>query len=122
MVRPALIAVLAAVSPALVACGDQRPAAARGGVVELALTDYRIVPMVVHAERRRLTFRVTNEGRLPHNLEIHGPGGRIRMRVSTLLPGETGTGRVKLPRGRWVMLCAAANHEELGQHAELVVG
>lgn len=107
---------------ALPACGDEPVVRAPGGALAVTLTDYRIVPMRVRSAKRRLTVRVTNEGRLPHNLEIHGPGGRVRMRISTLLPGESDTGRVRLPKGRWVMLCKVGNHEELGQHAELVVG
>ena len=123
MPRPRLLAslCLAAVWAAAGAgCGSDPPVEVAGRTVELTLTDYRISPQAIRAPRGRLVVRARNDGRLPHNVEIRGPGGRIRMRISTLLPGETGRERVRLPAGEWTIYCSIGNHEELGQHAELV--
>ena len=117
--RAALSLVLAATVAVLTGCGSEPPARVDALLVELALTDYRIEPQRVEAPSGRLRLTVRNTGRVPHNLEIRGPGGRVRWRISTLLPGESGQGRVRLPPGEWTLYCAIGNHEELGQHGEL---
>jgi hypothetical protein len=91
------------------------------GTVEVTLHDFRLEPQIVTAHRRRLTFRVTNRGRLPHNFRIRGVG-RERLAVGTLLPGESETASVRLPRGDYRMFCSISNHEELGEYGSLRVG
>ena len=43
------------------------------------------------------------------------------VQVTTLLPGDSGTGSADLERGDYKMLCTVANHEELGMSGRLVV-
>jgi len=110
----------AAAALAVAGCGrDEEPARARAGVVEMRLTDYRMDPQAVQGRRGRLEFRVRNDGRVPHNLQIRGPAGVVRLQISTMLPGESSTAEVRLGRGPWTMFCAIGNHEELGLHGAL---
>ena len=102
--------------------GGTEPVREADGVVELALTDFRIRPQVVRAPRDSLTIIVRNDGRLAHALRIRGESETVRLKVSTLLPGrEAARVGVTLKRGRWRLFCPVANHEELGMHGTLIV-
>jgi hypothetical protein len=92
----------------------------RDGTVSVTLRDFKLVPQVVTARKRALTFRVTNRGRLPHNFHIRGVG-RVRLEIGTMLPGESETASVTLPRGDFRMFCSVSNHEELGEYGSLKV-
>lgn len=119
--RPLHACLLAALAPAAAGCGSDPPTRSTDGTLTVRLTDYRIEPQRLVAPGGRLRITARNAGRLPHNLEIRGEGGRVRMRISTLLPGEAGTERLRLPPGRtWTLYCSIGNHEELGQHGELI--
>lgn len=121
--RPLLLALGAiALTAPLGGCGDgPAPVRARGGIVELELTDYRVRPQTVRARRDSLTIRVTNTGRLPHAFRLRGDGG-TRLKIPTLKPGETSARvGIRLARGKWRMFCPLANHEELGLYGTLVV-
>lgn len=106
----------------LAGCGSPAPVADRDGVLELALTDFRIRPVVVRAPRDSFTIIVRNEGRLAHALRIRGASEAVRLKVSTLLPGKKAARvAVTLKRGHWRLFCPLANHEELGMHGTLIV-
>ena len=93
---------------------------ANDGVVSITLHDFRVEPQIVTAGRRDLTFRVVNRGRLPHNFHIRGVG-TTRLESGTMLPGESETASVRLPRGDFRMFCSISNHEELGEYGSLTV-
>jgi plastocyanin len=115
-----------AIAPALAAlalggCGGAGPAVeASGGRVELELDDFLIGPQNVRATAGRVTFAVTNRGRLGHNLRVRGRKGEP-VKITTLLPGERASETVMLRRGNYTMLCTVANHEQLGMTGRLVV-
>jgi hypothetical protein len=93
---------------------------AENGTVRVTVRDFELEPQVVRANGRSLTFRVVNRGRLPHNFHIRGVG-RVRLEIGTMLPGESETASVRLPRGEFRMFCSIANHEELGEYGSLRV-
>jgi hypothetical protein len=102
-------------------CGGSEPVAARDGVVEVRLTDFRVKPQVIRVKKDSLTIRVRNDGRLPHAFRIRGTGG-TRLKLSTLMPGEAAARvGITLPRGDWRLFCPLANHEELGMYGSLVI-
>ena len=113
---PLLAAVL------LAGCTDDATSARpkRSGWVDVTLRDFRLHPQIVSARKRRLTFRVINRGRLPHNFHIRGVG-RERLEIGTLLPGESTAQTVTLPRGEFRMYCSISNHEELGEYGSLSI-
>jgi plastocyanin len=106
---------------ALGGCGGLGPAAeVRGGRVEIVLDDFLIRPQNVRAEAGELTFEVTNQGRLGHNLRVRDRRGEP-VAITTMLPGTGASETVTLRRGEYKMLCTVANHEQLGMTGRLVV-
>jgi plastocyanin len=101
--------------------GADRVSAARDGRLAITLDDYFITPQEVEAPAGRVTFVVTDRGRLGHNLRVRSQDGRDRVKVTTLLPGDSATASAKLPRGNYKMVCTVANHAELGMSGRLVV-
>jgi plastocyanin len=106
---------------ALAGCGGTEPAAqARGGRVAIVLDDFLIRPQNVRAHAGRITFEITNRGRLGHNFRLLTDTGE-RLRVKTLLPGDSRTRSAVLAPGDYKMACTVANHAELGMTGTLVV-
>ena len=102
-------------------CGGAEPAAsARDGRIAITLDDYFISPQEVRARTGRITFAVTNRGRVGHNFRVRDEDGE-RVQVTTLLPGDSATEPADLPRGEYTMVCTVANHEELGMSGRLIV-
>jgi len=102
-------------------CGGSEPAASvRDGRIAITLDDYFISPQEVRADTGRITFAVTNRGRVGHNFRVRDEDGE-RVQVTTLLPGDSATEAADLPRGGYKMVCTVANHEELGMSGRLVV-
>jgi plastocyanin len=115
---PVLLALVASLAAAGCGGGDA-VTRVEGSTLDYTLVDYRIRPQAVEAPAGTIEIRVRNDGRLPHNLHIAGrPGAKLEL--SAMLPGESETARVKLPKGRWTVWCSIANHEELGMHGTLV--
>jgi plastocyanin len=115
-----LIAALLAAA-ALAGCGGLGPVTeVRENRLEITLDDFLIAPQNVHAGRGRLTFAVTNRGRLGHNFRLRR-ADRELVEVTTLLPGEQATASADLEPGRYTMLCTVANHEQLGMTGRIVV-
>ena len=115
-----LAGLLAAAS--LAGCGGPGPVTqVRGDRVEITLDDFLIRPQNVRARGGRLTFVVTNRGRLGHNLRLRGGSEGEQVVTTTLLPGDGGTQSVTLAPGAYTMLCTVANHEQLGMTGRLVV-
>jgi uncharacterized cupredoxin-like copper-binding protein len=115
-----LIAALLAAT-ALAGCGGPGPVTqVRENRLEITLDDFLIAPQNVRADRGRLTFVVTNRGRLGHNFRLRDDEGE-HVEITTLLPGEEGTQAAALEPGRYKMLCTVANHEQLGMTGRIVV-
>jgi plastocyanin len=119
LVRP-LAGLLAAA--ALTGCGGSGPVTqVDGDRLEITLDDFLIRPQNVRADAGRLTFVVTNGGRLGHNLRLRGGSEGERVVTATLLPGKDATKAINLAPGHYTMLCTVANHEQLGMTGRLVV-
>jgi len=102
-------------------CGGAAPAASvRDGRIAITLGDYFISPQELRAQAGRITFAVTNRGRVGHNFRVRDEDGE-RVQVTTLLPGDSGAESADLQPGDYKMLCTVANHEELGMSGRLVV-
>ena len=105
----------------LAGCGGaQDHVRARDGRVSIRLDDFSIRPQSVRAPAGSpVTFAIVNRGRLPHTFRVEDE--RLRVEQSTLKPGASATVTARLPRGRYRMFCAIANHEELGTYGTLVI-
>ena len=80
----------------------------------------RFRPQRLRTQDGRVTFVVSNRGRLAHTLRLRR-GGREWVKVSAQLPGERTRVTERLQPGDYRLFCAIGNHEELGMWGTLVV-
>ena len=129
MPRPSLA--LAAVVAALAGCGGDEPAAESGGPpvtvpagreVRVAGDEYSFTPakVVVAGTKGPVKVTLDNRGSLAHNLKLFA-GERELGGTPTFTGGESRSGSVRLPPGRYRMVCTVGNHEELGMTGTLEV-
>ena len=105
----------------LAGCGDAPdPEPAHDGRLTIAQVDFRFRPQHVEADAGPLRLTVVNRAQLAHTMRIVRDG-RERVRVTSQLPGQRTTVTARLAPGDYRLLCALANHEELGMHGTLVV-
>jgi hypothetical protein len=111
-------------------CGGPEPVEAPGGTVRLRIDEYRIVPREIHVRARRVRIVMTDRGILTHNVRVFSTTEtdaedkplQIGEGTSTAHPGETVTADpLELRPGRYRLACSIANHDDLGEHAILVV-
>ena len=97
--------------------------------VEVRLDEYRVLPEHIQVRAGRITFVAHNTGRLTHNLgvvQFKRPLGTEQEKqygkpTKTLFPGESAQTTVELKPGKYRLVCTIANHDNLGQYAELKV-
>jgi uncharacterized cupredoxin-like copper-binding protein len=97
--------------------------------VVVRLDEYRVLPERIEVRAGRITLVARNTGRLTHNLAVvqfERPLGDEEEKeygdpTKTLFPGETGQTTVDLAPGKYRLVCTIANHDNLGQYAELKV-
>ncbi|MBA3746355.1 MAG: hypothetical protein H0W96_02550 [Solirubrobacterales bacterium] len=130
MSRSHLSVCLAATTIALGGCGEPEQIRTERPVLRISLDEYRVMPQNISARPGRMKFVVRNTGTLPHNLAIQTPpeqagdkpedvpGGR----VASMQSGETAPPiKVTLTPGTYRLVCTIANHDDLGQHGELII-
>ena len=118
LARATAVLVAAAV---LVGCGGGEPAASvRGGRIDVTLGDFFIKPQDIAADAGRVTFAVTNRGRLVHSFHVQLPD-RQPVKITRLHPGESATATADLQPGEYRLVCVESNHAELGMTGRLVV-
>lgn len=120
-------AVLAAV--AIAGCGDDdnetTPVAgtpsAGAQAVNVSETEYQLDPSDPTVQAGTVSFKVTNEGSVDHNLEIEGPEGEQEL-DQDLGPGKSGTLTVDLSKpGRYEFYCPVDGHRERDMEGEITV-
>jgi uncharacterized cupredoxin-like copper-binding protein len=116
--RATVVLVAAAV---LAGCGGGAPTASvQGGRVAVTLDDFLISPQEIDAPAGRVTFTVTNRGRLVHSFHIQRPDREV-VRITRLQPGASATASADLAAGEYRLVCVESNHAELGMTGRLVV-
>jgi uncharacterized cupredoxin-like copper-binding protein len=68
-----------------------------------------------------LRLQLRNIGEDEHDLRVVGPHGAARAETGIVLPGRVGQLRVRLPRGRYTLICTVADHAARGMTTALVV-
>ena len=92
-----------------------------GQSVQLSASEFEFTPSDVSVtEAGEVTFAVSNEGSMPHALEIEGGG--VEEETDTIAPGESGSLTVDLEAGEYELYCPIGNHREQGMVGKLVVG
>ena len=65
------------------------------------------------------TFAVSNDGKLPHDLVVMGPGGKKG--TSTIAPGSSATLTVSLEKGSYDFYCSIPGHKQAGMDDKVTV-
>jgi uncharacterized cupredoxin-like copper-binding protein len=120
------VALLASLT--LAGCGsDSEEAATTGQVsagqtIEIGETEFALDPASLQVdETGTVTFRVTNNGSIPHALEVDGQG--IEEETETIEPGASSELTVDLSKeGSYELYCPIDDHRDQGMEGELIVG
>ena len=92
-----------------------RPTAATATTVNVTLKDFKFVLSKTRVPHGKVTFKLTNKGKLPHDFKISGKKSKM------LGPGKTGTLIVTLSAGKKPYICTVAGHTKLGMKGTLTV-
>ena len=91
-----------------------------GGAAEaVSLTDFKIDPANPTLEAGKATFEVSNDGQVPHALEIEGGGEQFETEV--LQGGDKATLEADLKAGEYEWYCPVGNHADMGMEGTLTV-
>jgi uncharacterized cupredoxin-like copper-binding protein len=121
-----LFALAAAV--ALAGCGsgsNEAATTAQAGAAQtiaIGESEFKLDPSSVHVDQSgNVTFRVTNNGKVDHALEIEGQG--VEEETETIKPGESAELTVDLSAdGSYEIYCPVDGHRDLGMDGTLTVG
>ena len=92
-----------------------------GSSVDVSETDYKLNPSDPTVKAGQVTFNVTNDGQVVHNLEVEGPNGEQELN-SDLSPGQSGTLSVDLSKpGKYEFYCPVDDHKQMGMEGEITV-
>lgn len=112
---------LAAASLALL-CGCGHTSVVGGDrTLQIALTEYRVLPQSIRAGAGPMTIFVHNYGRLTHNLVI-SRGGQAQVSTRPIWPGQTAEITVTLTPGKYLMASTILSDQALGTFGTLTVG
>lgn len=99
-------------------------AAKQGGAGEqipVSEVEYKInVPGGENRNARKVTFAVTNDGKVPHDLVVEGPGAK-GLKTPVANPGKTEELTVALQPGNYTLYCSVDGHRKLGMETQLKV-
>jgi uncharacterized cupredoxin-like copper-binding protein len=96
-------------------------ATAGGQTVSISETDYKLDPSDPTVQAGTVSFRVTNDGGVDHNLEVEGPEGEAELERD-VAPGESGTLTVDLSTpGGYEFYCPVGDHRDRGMEGEITV-
>jgi uncharacterized cupredoxin-like copper-binding protein len=114
---------------AAVGCGDVHYTHMPDDRVSVRLDEYRVAPEHIQVKAGRVTIVARDTGRLTHNLAVvqfkRPLGDEVEKQygnpTKTLFPGQSASTTVDLKPGKYRLICTIANHDNLGQWAELKV-
>lgn len=96
-------------------------ASARAQTVNVSETEFKLSPSNPRVKRGVVSFKVTNDGKVPHSLEVEGPGGEVELEKQ-LQPSQSGTLKVSLSKaGKYVWYCPVDGHKGSGMKGEVTV-
>ncbi|MGC4175848.1 cupredoxin domain-containing protein [Demequina sp.] len=113
------------VAATLAACGDSEPAQtgstgqpADATTIAVSATEYTYEVSATTAPAGAITFELTNDGMMEHDLVLEGdPGGNTEIIGS----GETDSFTVTLEPGTYTLYCSVGNHRAQGMEFTFTV-
>ena len=87
--------------------------------VQVSEIDFKIKLPQTTLKAGTYTFDVSNDGKVPHNLTITGPGGTKA--TPNFDPGKTATLKVDLKPGSYDFFCSVPGHKQLGMDVHVKV-
>jgi plastocyanin len=100
---------------------EETTAAGGAETVDVSATDFKFDPDDPTVAPGEVTFKVTNDGEAPHNLEVEGPSGEAEL-PQDLQAGDSGEFTADLSEpGKYTFYCPVGNHEDLGMVGEVTV-
>ena len=101
--------------------GTKAGSGSRAGAVSIRESEYKLNPANPKvAKAHVVSFRVRNEGRATHALEIEGPNGEARSQ--DIGPGSAKTVKVDLSKpGSYEFYCPVDGHRKLGMAGQVIV-
>jgi plastocyanin len=118
--------ILLPLSLLLAACGGSSSTSTGGGAVQQTLQiseqEYSLDPGTATVPKTgTYDFRVTNNGKIAHALEIEGNG--VEEKIGEIQPGAAATLRVALTKdGSYELYCPIDGHRSQGMESTLTVG
>jgi len=89
--------------------------------VELVAKEFLYAPKDVAVQTGDVTFVVSNEGEIEHNLVVGVLGGKAFAQITMIEPGETRSIQATLPAGTYKIYCSLPGHRDAGMVATLRV-
>jgi plastocyanin len=90
-----------------------------GETIAISETEFSIDPADPSAPAGEVTFEITNDGSIAHNLEVEGDG--VEEVSDTIDGGESTSLTVDLDPGEYEIYCNIGNHAEQGMEGTLTV-
>jgi plastocyanin len=109
----------------LAACGGGSGTSAGGAVqrtIQISEKEYSLTPGIVTVSKTgTYEFRVTNNGKIAHALEVEGNG--VEEKIGDIQPGASATLRVTLTKdGSYELYCPIDGHRGQGMKGTVTVG
>jgi Uncharacterized copper-binding protein len=102
--------------------GPASTVAPPGHTVPVSETEFKITLSAEKLAPGKVTFAVTNAGKIPHDLVVSGSGVTGSAKTPLLNPGQTAKLTVTLAAGSYTLYCSVPGHRAAGMSAKLTVG
>lgn len=89
-------------------------------IVDVVATDFAFDLPPGNLSPGTYTFVLENQGGMPHDLAIEGPG--VEAVTALIGPGESADVTVELEAGEYVLWCTVAGHRAQGMEVTITVG
>jgi uncharacterized cupredoxin-like copper-binding protein len=92
-----------------------------GHTVPVSESEFKITLPATKVAPGKVTFAVTNAGKIQHDLVVSGPGVTGAAKTALLNAGQTAKLTVTLAAGSYTLYCSVAGHRAAGMVAKLTV-
>jgi plastocyanin len=93
-----------------------------GQAVPVSESEFKITLPAKKLAPGKITFDVTNDGKIQHDLVVSGPGVTGTAKTPLVNAGKTATLTVTLAAGSYTLYCSVPGHRAAGMVAKLTVG